>query len=169
MKHSLAKVIAGRMALPSAIALVIVTATLAASVAQADPGEVGLNNHVALRIRTNAAGWTIVERRTLVDQRLVHVLSYENTIAPEVRVSDVRGKPTIYVGDCKLITVYPQDAAANKTTMEKLAGIWAQRVADFIKASGPAHGKRIPSAPSPDDQRPKVRGPEAPPVPAPPA
>ncbi|MFQ6133003.1 MAG: hypothetical protein ACE5R4_13260 [Armatimonadota bacterium] len=149
MKHGLGKATAG-------LALVAVIGALTASAAQADPGDVGLNNRLLLRIRTNAAGWTILERRTLVDQRLVHVLSYENTIQPDVRIGDIRGKPTIYVGDTKLITVYPRDAEANAASMERLAEIWAGRVAEFIKVTGPAHGKRIPTAPPPPDNEPPV-------------
>ena len=68
----------------------------------------------------------------------------------------MRGKPTIFVGDTKFVTVYPQDAAANKTTMEKLAAIWADRLRATILKVGPTHGERIPDAEKPSDSVPPM-------------
>jgi|GEM_PF-2334169 len=99
--------------------------------------EIGIDNHLFLRIRTPAAGFKIEERRVLLDQRLVEILSYENTRNPKVWIGNIRGKPTIYVGETKLITVYPRDAKANNTTSSWLASHWAQRLRAGIPQVAP--------------------------------
>ncbi len=110
------------------------------------PADISINNYLFLRIRTPAAGFTVDQRRLLLEQRLVEIVSTENTGNPPVRVGNIRGKPTIYVGKVQLITVYPRDADANKTTMAKLAAQWAERIRKGLIQVGPArHAK--PAAP----------------------
>ncbi len=139
----------------AAVAASFLAAFPAASVeAQVEP--VVVNSSLVLRVRTPAAGWQTIERRILLDQRMVHILSYEDTFNPDVRIGSVRGKPTIYVGDTKLVTIYPQDAAANNTTMEGLARVWADRAVATIRRTAPKHGKRIPDAEPPDENVPPM-------------
>jgi len=127
---------------------VLVTVVLASVVldavpvaAQEGPQEVAVDNYLFLRIRTPAAGFTMDQRRILLDQRMVNILSYEDAGHPNVWVGNIRGKPTIYVGKTQLITVYPRDAGANKTTSEWLAAHWAERVRVGLKKVGPARSE----------------------------
>ncbi|MFQ6097424.1 MAG: hypothetical protein ACE5O2_06800 [Armatimonadota bacterium] len=122
-----------------------------------DKGILALDNYVYLRIRVPAAGFGIRDRRVLLEQRLVHILSYENTEMPKVRIGDVRGKPTIYVDDVKFVTVYPQDAKANNTSMKALAEVWAKRIYAGIRMNGPGFGRpaRLPTAAPPDESIPE--------------
>jgi hypothetical protein len=103
--------------------------------------DIAINNFLFLRIRTPAAGFRVVEREKIINQRLVDILSYR---APgPVTISPIRGKPTIYVDGVKLVTVYPRDVAANKAgCMQQLAGIWAQRLRDGLPKVMP--GSRDP-------------------------
>jgi len=130
------------------VGLVVVPLMLDAALAQEGkgpvPAEIGVNNHLFLRIRTPAAGFTVDQRRVLLERRLTEMFSCENTRSPDVRVGNIRGKPTIYVGETQLITVYPRDAEANKTTMEWLAAHWAERLRKALPHVGPTRSLKPP-------------------------
>ena len=76
----------------------------------------------------NGGGLTLPVRAEIVDARITEVLS-AGIIGP-VCVGDVRGQPTIYVGEYRLITIYDVDAAnAGAYCAHTLAEKWAQSVA----------------------------------------
>lgn len=103
--------------------------------------DIGINNFLFFRIRTPAAGYKVVEREKIINQRLVEILS-DRTAGP-VTISPIRGKPTIYVDGMKLVTVYPRDVDANNAGgMDGLANIWAQRVREGLP-------KIMPGGPGP--------------------
>jgi hypothetical protein len=106
--------------------------------------DIAINNFLFFRIRTPAAGYKVVEREKIINQRLVDILSYR---APgPVTISPIRGKPTIYVDGIKLVTVYPRDVEANNAgSMHRLAAIWAERVGKGIP-------KVMPGARGPDPE-----------------
>lgn len=93
--------------------------------------DIAINSVLFLRIRTPAAGFRVVERERIINQRLVDILSYR---APgPVTISAIRGKPTIYVDGVKLVTIYPRDVKANNAgCMQQLASIWAQRLREGL-------------------------------------
>jgi hypothetical protein len=108
------------------------------------PAEIGVDNCLFLRIRTPAAGVKIEERAKLLDQRLVEIFSYENTLSPNVWIGNIRGKPTIYVGRTQLVTVYPRDAEANNSTCERLAAHWAERLRNGLPQVAPTRMLKAP-------------------------
>jgi len=76
----------------------------------------------------NGGGVTLPVRAEIVDSRITLILS-EGIIGP-VCVGDVRGQPTVYVAEYRLITVYDEDAAnAGAASAQALAEKWAQSVA----------------------------------------
>ena len=90
------------------------------------------------KINTPAAGYTVAQRETLVLKRLTEVFS-ACKLGP-VTVKHVRGKPTVYVSNVRLITVYPQDVAASGApSAEALAQSWAQSVRDAILKTAPTN------------------------------
>ncbi|HJN15668.1 MAG TPA: hypothetical protein QGH10_09270 [Armatimonadota bacterium] len=122
------------------VVIVLVAALLATSVvfAQDAPPErkyvepleadIAIDSVLFLRLRTPAAGFRVVEREKIINDRLIQILSYHNP-AP-VTISAIRGKPTIWVDGVKLVTVYPRDVEANNAkSMMGLAKIWAGNVA----------------------------------------
>ncbi len=103
-----------------------------------DEYEIGVGGVIMFRIRAGAAGFSAAERARIVDTRMVHILSYGDLDAGAVHVVPVRGKPTIYVGEVRLVTVYPSDVeAAGAESMEQLAGWWAASVACCLKSVAP--------------------------------
>jgi hypothetical protein len=93
--------------------------------------DIGINNFLFFRIRTPAAGYKVVEREKIINQRLVEVLS--NRSSGPVTISPIRGKPTIYVDGMKFVTVYPRDVEANNAgCMYTLANIWAERLREGL-------------------------------------
>ena len=76
----------------------------------------------------NGGGLTLPVRAEIVDARITEILS--EGISGPVRVGDVRGQPTVYVAEYRLITVYAEDAAnAGAASAQALAQKWAQSVA----------------------------------------
>jgi hypothetical protein len=93
--------------------------------------DIAIGDQLFFRIRTPAAGFRVVERERIINERLVDIISDGNP-AP-VTISPIRGKPTIYVDGVQLVTVYPRDVEANGAgCMMQLAKIWAKRIADGL-------------------------------------
>ncbi len=75
----------------------------------------------------NGGGLTLPVRAEILDARITEILSAG--ISGPVRVGAVRGQPTIYVAEHRLITVYDEDAAnAGAASAQVLAQKWAQSV-----------------------------------------
>lgn len=99
-----------------------------------DEYEIGVGGMMFLRIREGAAGFTAAERARIVNTRMTYIISYEDYDADAVRIEPVRGKPTIYVGNVRLITVYPSDVeAAGAGSMQELAEEWADATACCLR------------------------------------
>ena len=85
----------------------------------------------------NGGGVTLPVRAEIVDARIAEILS-AGIIGP-VCVGDVRGQPTIYVAEHRLITVYDVDAAnAGACCAHTLAEKWAQSVAEGLSLVVPS-------------------------------
>ncbi len=103
-----------------------------------DVFDIGISGEMFFRIRADAAGFSAAERARIVDARIVYIISYEPTGPMSVRVEPVRGKPTIYVGDVRLITVYPSDVeATGAASMEQVANLWAASTACCLERLTP--------------------------------
>lgn len=86
--------------------------------------DVAVNGVVFFTIRAPAAGYTVAQRGYIADLRITEVLS--RGLAGPIVIKYIRGKPTIYVGPVRVITVYPQDAAAwGVGSAAVLAETWA--------------------------------------------
>ncbi len=91
-------------------------------------GMIGVGGVEFFVIPGNGGGLTLPVRAEIVDSRISEILS-DGIIGP-VCVGDVRGQPTIYVAEYRLITVYDEDAAnAGAASAQALAEKWAQSVA----------------------------------------
>ncbi len=88
--------------------------------------DIAIGDYLLLTIRTPAAGFTVAERESIVYMRLTEILSNERMDPGDFVLSEVRGKPTLWVGNYRLITVYPRDAEAAGTTSRQLAVTWLE-------------------------------------------
>lgn len=96
-------------------------------------------------LKTAAAGYTLPERARIVDMRITEVLS--RRIVGPVTVQRLRGRPTIYVGPVRLVTVYPEDVAASSArSAAALAQAWAAGVRAALPKVMPG-GVRASSVP----------------------
>ena len=89
-----------------------------------DRADIAIGSHGMFSILTNAAGFTIAERERIVYMRLTEIMSSVRVRPSAFSIVSVRGKPTICVGPYRLITVYPNDAAAAGCTSDELAVEW---------------------------------------------
>ncbi len=91
-------------------------------------GMIGVGGVEFFAIPGNGGGLTLPVRAEIVDSRITEILS--EGISGPVCVGDVRGQPTIYVAEYRLITVYNEDAAnAGAASAQALAEKWARSVA----------------------------------------
>lgn len=92
-----------------------------------------------LRIRVTVGDLTPDKRVDLYDGRLTEILS---NVERPIGVADITmrqaGKAiALLVCDELLVTVLPEDAAANKTTVEKLARIWLSNLRKSVPLLSP--------------------------------
>jgi hypothetical protein len=95
--------------------------------------DIAVDNGYFFTILTPAIGYTIPQRETIVYKRITEILS-TNPLAP-VTVGKVRGRPTVWVGDIRLVTIYPVDA--------KVAGVSEGDLAEQIAAHTRAALKKV--------------------------
>ena len=90
------------------------------------------------------------QRMAIVDTRITEILSH-GVLGP-VTVKAIRGKPTVYVGAYRLITVYPRDARnAGMSCSWQLAKQWAESTAKALPIVMPAAFMApLPAAAAPD-------------------
>ncbi len=94
----------------------------------ADQFIIDVNGAPFFVLRTSAAGYTLAQRGAIVELRIVEALS--RRLAGPITISLIRGKPTIDVGNVRVVTVYPQDAkAAGAADEMALAKAWAAALA----------------------------------------
>lgn len=99
--------------------------------------DIAIDNHTFFTLHTNAAGYTIAERQRILNIRLTEIISNVRMTDDAFVLSSVRGKPTIYVGDYRLVTVYPNDAQAAGMSMDELAQQWFASVATQLPEVAP--------------------------------
>lgn len=103
-----------------------------------DVFDIGINGELFFRIRADAVGFSAAQRARIVNTRIVHIISYEPVGADAVHVEPVRGQPTVYVDNVRLITVYPSDVeATGAQSAQQLANIWAASTACCLRNLAP--------------------------------
>jgi len=107
------------------------------------PVDVAVNGVVFFTIPGAAIGYSSVERREIVETRITEILS-TCPLAP-VTVRPVRGKPTVYVGNIRLITVYPADVRnTGADSAKELAAKWAEGTAAALQVVAPTAFRPAP-------------------------
>lgn len=100
---------------------------------------IGVGRFDILTIKNAAVGVSIAEREVIVYNRLCEILSNGPVNPSAVCVGKVRSAPTVFVGPYRLISVYPQDAAAYQRTAQEVAEGWAKSVAAVIPLVAPTN------------------------------
>lgn len=94
-------------------------------------GQIAVDSMPFFVIPGNGGGLTLAQRCEIVDTRITEILSH-GVLGP-VTVKPIRGKPTVYVGAYRLITVYPRDARnAGVGCSWQLAKQWAKSTAKAL-------------------------------------
>ncbi len=107
----------------------------------ATAGQIKVNDCLVFDLPGGGGGVPLAVRAEILDTRITEILS-SGHVGP-IFVGDVRGKPTIWVDNWRLITVYPEDAAAKGMTMLDLAHAWAERVRVMLLKCSPAVGPSL--------------------------
>ncbi len=101
-------------------------------------GEIKVNNALVFKLPGGGGGVPLNVRAEIMDTRITEILSAG--ITGPIKIGAIRGKPTIWVGEFRLITVYPEDAAATGTTMLALAQQWAKSTEAMLWKCSPGVG-----------------------------
>ena len=104
-------------------------------------GDIKINSFLIMKLPGGGGGIPLNVRAEIMDTRITEILSA--WIVGPIKIGEIRGKPTIWVGEYRLITVYPEDAAATGTTMRGLAETWAKSVEDVLWKCSPAVGPSL--------------------------
>ena len=96
--------------------------------------EVSAAGHIVMRLRTQAGGQKAEERAYNLQQRLGPILLLPNLNVNDIKVT--QQKPgetaTITVRNLLLVTIDPELARANKTTVEGLADEWVSNLRQIL-------------------------------------
>lgn len=130
---------AGDEDLPKAGALPLATA-----------GEIKVNSAPVLELPGGGGGVPLAVRAEILDTRMTEILS-SGRVGPII-IGTIRGKPTIWVGEYRFVTVYPEDAAALGLPAAAVAAQWAAQLRAALLKTSPALG------PSPEETRAGLAG-----------
>lgn len=110
------------------IATIVIFLMIASAVSVfAAYGDVMIADFYYIKIRCSAGGYNAQERADAVQARANELLTLDPIDLSTVIVKKVGREAPIYAGGKLLVTVNECDARANKTTVMKLAKIWAAR------------------------------------------
>ncbi len=123
------------------IVFVAVTAAfvfgLLAPLAAQETDTIYIANGIAARIRTAGTYSTIYERSAAIDKAIAEVISTQDTQHPQVRVAMKDGRWSVYCGDVRIVSVYPQEAEANGVPAKTLAQMWAKNIKTRLPLTTP--------------------------------
>ena len=121
----------------TAILLITVLFTaLTCSLAQAAAGDIWLAGYLLLTLKTPSEEKEFQKRVDTVQLRANELLEL-NSKLPSVDVRKHKGNVSIFAGGKVFLTVTAADARANKTTVNKLAHSWAQRLRTILPEATP--------------------------------
>lgn len=100
-------------------------------------GAILVCNEIVLRIRFPADEQSILQRRQIVNERIIIAYRREQVVPANITARQVGGEWTVYVGQTLIITVDREHARANATTPRALAEVWAARFRDLMPRCRP--------------------------------
>lgn len=96
-----------------------------------------------LRLHATVAGVTPAKRVEALDERVTNLLSQHSVVAAnDITIGRGRGQVYISAFGSVLVTVTPDDAAANHTTRERLAHTWLTNLRGALPLVSPRVNKR---------------------------
>ena len=110
-----------------AVAAAVLT-MMASSACMAESVDVMMADFLLLRVRCPAGGYTAEERATQIQARANALLVLDGFDLSTIKVEKVGTDAILYAGGELLVTVDECTARANKTTPERLANVWADRL-----------------------------------------
>ena len=100
-------------------------------------GAIYVCNEIVLRIRFPADSQSILQRRQIVNERIITAFRRERVTPANIVARQVGGEWAIYVGQTLIITVDRDHARANGTTPQGLAQVWLARFKELMPRCGP--------------------------------
>ena len=119
------------------LALVAVPKESAAQAQDLNLGAIYVCNEIVLRIRFPAGNQTILQRRQIVNERIIEAYRRQKVSPANVQARFVGGEWAVYAGSQLLITVDREHAQANGTTPRALAQIWAAKFRETMPRCQP--------------------------------
>ena len=135
------QVVAAAEVLTMRILMIVCAAALLASIASSpalceEEGTVYLGGFMLLRIRTGAGGFSAAQRVNALQTRANALLELGKGI-PKITTVRTGKDVNVYAGRSLFVTVTQADARSNRTTTDRLAAIWAQRLRTILPQATP--------------------------------
>lgn len=116
--------------------ITVLLAALACSFAQAADGDIWLAGYLFITLKTPDDAEAFGKRVDTVQARANDLLAASSEL-PKIEVKKSKGNTSIYAGGKVFMTVTAADAKVEKTTVDKLANRWAQRLRTILPEATP--------------------------------
>jgi hypothetical protein len=94
-------------------------------------------NELVFIMRAGAGGLSPEQRIDRVNEQLAYILGYEPLNPSRTRAIRRGDHYEIFIGNSKLVSVYPVDARANGTTLARLANNWVTNLRRTLPQARP--------------------------------
>ena len=115
----------GRTKLGIEVAVLLLCVGLA--VAQ-EGANIVVAGEIVARVRDKGPYDSIVHRAAAIDEAINDVIAAGNLGMVEISLKDVDGLWTVFVGDKRIMAVYPAEAEANQVVAQELGNIWVNNL-----------------------------------------
>lgn len=105
-------------------------------------GAIYVCNEIVLRIRFPADSQSILQRRQIVNERIIEAYRKQQITPSNIQVRPAGGEWAIYVGSQLIITADRETARTNGTTPRLLAETWAAKLRVLMPECRPDLGPR---------------------------
>jgi len=105
-------------------------------------GAIYVCNEIVLRIRFPADSQSILQRRQIVNERIIEAYRKQQITPSNIQVRPAGGEWAIYVGSQLIITADREHARTNGTTPRLLAETWAAKLRELMPKCRPDLGPR---------------------------
>lgn len=121
------------LSLTIALLMLVITVPLFAQ-ATAD---IALGGGLVARLRDKGPFASVDQRAASVEKKICDIVSYKDTLHPQVSTKQVNGLWTVYAWDVAVFTVYPAEAKANGLTEKALSTRWADTLREQLPKATP--------------------------------
>jgi len=134
---------------------IVVLLLLGIGLATAQEGaNIVVAGEIVARVRGKGPYESIEHRAAAIDEVINDVIAAEDLENLEVSLKEMDGLWTVFVGDKRIMSVYPAEAEANQVTPQVLGSIWVKNLEAQLPTAKPVEVEEIAAPPAPAAEEP---------------